>query len=127
MDDTGVGASEINSSAVKRGMDRPVTTSGRWFARWPLPVKVGAVSSAVIVALLAALRLVAGSGESTIRTPRAQLIVSTVKEGIFHDLVALRARVEPRETVYVDAIDGGRVDRVLVEPGDRVQKGQPLI
>ena len=39
----------------------------------------------------------------------------------------LRARVEPRETVYIDAIDGGRIDRVLVEPGDRVQQGQPLI
>ncbi len=33
----------------------------------------------------------------------------------------------PRETVYVDAIDGGRVDRVLVEAGDMVHEGQPLI
>ena len=59
--------------------------------------------------------------------PKTRLTVSTVEQGIFHDLIPLRARVEPRETVYIDAIDGGRVDRVLVEPGDRVQQGQPLI
>ncbi len=29
--------------------------------------------------------------------------------------------------MYIDAIDGGRIDRVLVEAGDRVQRGQPLI
>jgi HlyD family secretion protein len=33
----------------------------------------------------------------------------------------------PRETVYVDATDGGLVDRVLVEAGDMVQEGQPMI
>jgi HlyD family secretion protein len=53
--------------------------------------------------------------------------VSTVERGTFHDLIPLRARVEPRETVYIDAIDGGSVVRVLVEAGDHVQRGQPLI
>lgn len=33
----------------------------------------------------------------------------------------------PRETLYIDAIDGGRIDRVLVEAGDVVQQGQPMI
>ena len=52
--------------------------------------------------------------------PAAQVTVSDGGAGIFHDLIPLRASVVPRETVYVDAIDGGRVDRVLVEPGDMV-------
>jgi HlyD family secretion protein len=109
------------------GMDRPIAAP-RWsFARWPLAVRVAVVSGAVIVAALAAIRLIAGSGESTVRVPKAQLVVATVEQGIFRDLIPLRARVEPRETVYIDAIDGGRVDRVLVEPGDRVHQGQPLI
>jgi len=53
--------------------------------------------------------------------------LAKVEQGIFHDLIPLRANVVPRETVYVDAIDGGRVDRVLVEAGDLVQQGQPII
>src|SRR5262249_51780882 len=94
---------------------------------WPLAAKIGASALAILIALLIGVRVLLGSGEKTLRMPRAQLTVSTVEQGIFHDLIPLRARVEPRETVYIDAIDGGRIDRVLVEPGDRVQKGQPLL
>lgn len=109
------------------GMDRPVAVS-RWaFRRWPLAARIGAVAGAVVVALFAAIRIIAGSGESTLRVPAAQLTVATVEQGTFHDLIPLRARVEPRETVFIDATDGGRVDRVLVEPGDVVRRGQPLI
>ncbi len=109
------------------GMDRPAPRN-RWSpAHWPIAAKLGAASLAALVAILTAVRLFAGTGEKTLRIPKAQLTVSAVEQGIFHDLIPLRARVEPRETVFIDAIDGGRIDRVLVEPGDRVQQGQPLI
>jgi len=109
------------------GMDRP-TVVPRWaFARWPLGAKVGILSAALTTAALVAARMVAGSGDAVLRVPAGHLTVATVEQGVFHDLVPLRARVEPRETVYVDAIDGGSVVRLLVEAGDRVQKGQPLL
>jgi HlyD family secretion protein len=41
--------------------------------------------------------------------------------------VAVRASVVPRDTIYIDAVDGGRVERVLAEPGDLVQAGTPII
>lgn len=108
-------------------MDRPAPRP-RWSpAIWPLPAKLAATVLGVAIVILAAVRLFAGSGGSTLRIPKTQLTLSIVEQGIFHDLVALRAHVEPRETVYIDAIDGGRVDRVLVEPGDRVERGQALI
>jgi HlyD family secretion protein len=53
--------------------------------------------------------------------------LATTERGVFHDLIPLRANVVPRKTVYIDATDGGRVDRVLVEPGDMVEEGQPMI
>lgn len=110
------------------GMDRRVD-GPRWAAwsRWPIAARVSAVSLGIIAAALIAVRFVAGSGESTLRMPKDQLTLATVEQGTFHDLIPLRARVQPRETVYIDAIDGGRVDRVLVEAGDRVTEGQPLI
>jgi len=113
--------------AINPGMDRPLAAS-RWsIARWPVAAKIGAAAGALILIALAAVRFIAGAGESVVRMPAAQLVFSTVEQGIFHDLIPLRARVEPRETVFIDAVDGGSVERVLVEPGDHVQKGQPLI
>lgn len=115
------------AAAASAGMDRPVPHTGWSPARWPLAAKLAAAILAPVIAILAAVALLAGSGRATLRVPKAQVTIATVEHGIFHDLIPLRARVEPRETVYIDAIDGGRIDRVLVEPGDRVQQGQPLI
>jgi HlyD family secretion protein len=46
---------------------------------------------------------------------------------MFRDFVPLRSKVVPRDVVYLDALEGGRVERVLVEPGDVVTAGQPLV
>jgi HlyD family secretion protein len=120
---------EVSATALtaRRGMDTPAPRNPWSPARWPIGAKLGAASVAALAVMLIGLRLFAGSGEKTLRIPKAQLIVSAVEHGIFHDLIPLRAQVEPRETLYIDAIDGGRIDRVLVEPGDHVQQGQPLI
>ena len=108
-------------------MDQPLAGS-RWaFTRWPLGARIGGAGVGLVAAALLAIRLVAGSGESVVRVPAAQLTIARVEQGTFHDLIPLRARVEPRETMYVDAVDGGSVVRVLVEPGDQVHKGQPLV
>jgi HlyD family secretion protein len=109
------------------GMDRSIQR-GRWSpTRWPIALKVAFAVAGAILLILLAVRLFSGSGERTVRLPAAQVTVATVGLGIFHDLIPLRANVVPRETVYVDAIDGGRVDRVLVEPGDMVRAGQPML
>jgi len=90
----------------------------------------GRVAVGVIVAVGAvfvAIEIFINSGVQTLRMPAALATIATVEQGIFHDLIPLRASVVPRETLYVDAVDGGRVDRVLVEPGDMVQQGQPIV
>jgi HlyD family secretion protein len=122
-----VATAEETVAASGRGMDQPLAGSAWEFARWPLAARIGAVAGAAIGVAFIAIRVIAGSGESIVRMPASQLTVSTVERGTFHDLIPLRARVEPRETVYIDAIDGGSVVRVLVEAGDHVQRGQPLI
>jgi len=50
-----------------------------------------------------------------------------VTTGVYEDFIPLRAAVEPQRTVYLDAIEGGRVERILVEEGAFVEEGQPLI
>jgi HlyD family secretion protein len=108
-------------------MDRPAPQN-RWSPnQWPIAAKLGAASVTAMAVILAALRLYAGAGERTLRIPAAQLTLSTVEQGTFHDLIPLRATVEPLQTIYIDAVDGGRIDRVLVEAGDHVEQGQPLI
>src|SRR6476646_7477065 len=55
-----------------------------------------------------------------------RLSISTVQSGNFDDFLPLRAKVTPLVTVYLDAVEGGRVDKKLVEDGAQVTQGQPL-
>ena len=53
--------------------------------------------------------------------------IANVSSGRYEDYIPLRASVEPERTVYLDAIEGGRVEAVLTEEGVIVEAGQPLI
>jgi HlyD family secretion protein len=53
-----------------------------------------------------------------------RVTVSDVTVGTFEDFIPLRGRLMPRSTVFLDAIEGGRVERVLVEDGAMVEAGE---
>ena len=57
---------------------------------------------------------------------RDRLAIATVESGTFDDFLPLRGRVTPLVTVYLDAVEGGRVDQKLVEDGAHVTQGQLL-
>jgi len=57
---------------------------------------------------------------------RDRLAISSVQKGTFDDYLPLRARVTPLVTVYLDAVEGGRVEKKLVEDGAQVTQGQLL-
>jgi HlyD family secretion protein len=52
-----------------------------------------------------------------------RVTVSSVTVGTFEDFIPLRGRLMPRSTVFLDAIEGGRVETVLVEDGASVEAG----
>src|SRR6478672_7179076 len=55
-----------------------------------------------------------------------RLAIAAAEFGTFDDFLPLRGRVTPLVTVYLDAIEGGRVDQKLVEDGAHVTQGQML-
>ncbi len=57
---------------------------------------------------------------------RDRLTISQIQSGTFDDFLPVRARVTPLVTVYLDAVEGGRVDKKLVDDGAQVTAGQML-
>ena len=54
-----------------------------------------------------------------------RLTIARVTQGRFDDFLPLRAQVRPSQTVFLDAVEGGRVERVLVEEdGAMVTQGR---
>ena len=63
----------------------------------------------------------AGGRSLTVNSER--VAVSRVTTGIYEDFIPLRGRLVPSSTVFLDAIEGGRVEQVLVEDGAMVEAG----
>jgi HlyD family secretion protein len=101
------------------GMDRKIEQKPR---KRQLLIAGGIAGVAIVVYLLATI------DTSTSFTLDGQRIrTAEVANGVFEDFIPLRASVEPERTVYLDAVEGGRVEAILVEDGTHVEEGQPLI
>jgi HlyD family secretion protein len=84
------------------------------------------VGAAVVVVIAMALAFL-GKPESSVRVPAASVTIDEARTGVFHDLTTLQGRIAPRDTIYLDALEGGQVQQVLVQAGDRIKVGQPLL
>ena len=82
--------------------------------------------------ILAIVLLIAGSiyftsGASKLNVDAERITISEIKQGAFQELIPVNGTVLPLTTIYLDALEGGRVEEKLVEDGAIVQKGQPIL
>jgi len=79
--------------------------------------------------LLLALTVMAYNYTSTktFRTSKEKLMLSTVTEGNFQDVVVQTGSVEPLKTVFVNSLQGGVVEKIFVENGVVVDEGTPIL
>jgi HlyD family secretion protein len=85
---------------------------------------IGGGAAAVLLLALLFYILAPRSDSQTVEASRIQ--IATVEKGLFEDFLPLRGRVTPLVTVYLDAVEGGRVEQLAVEDGAIVTKGQLL-
>ncbi|HEX6994995.1 MAG TPA: efflux RND transporter periplasmic adaptor subunit [Gammaproteobacteria bacterium] len=103
------------------GMDRRIER--RRFT-WPR-LAAGLTAAGLVAAAI--YELVATSGVRSFAIASELLTIATVETGTFHDFVPIRGTVTPLDTVYLDAIEGGRVEKVFVEEGALVEAGEPIL
>lgn len=104
-------------------MDRPIPLPW-WKTRQAKRAWI--IGGSILILLVAGLLLFTGL-DGALRVARSDVTVSPVRRGLFRDFVPLRGTVEPRDTIYLDALAGGQVAELLVQAGDEVNKGQPLV
>lgn len=72
-------------------------------------------------------QLLADASIRTFRVDQEQLIISRVEYGAFEDLIPIRGTIQPLNSVFLDAVNGGVVEEVFVEEGSFVEAGEPLL
>ncbi len=67
------------------------------------------------------------SGPSKLSVETDRITVSEVKKGVFQENIPVNGVVLPETTIYLDAVEGGRVEEKYVEDGAVMKKGQPIL
>ena len=102
-------------------MDRTIEKS-----KFSLPKWLWAVLVALLIAGFYWLVKDQVSGKS-LAVNSSRIVISPVTQGIFEDFIPIRGRIAPAKTVYLDAIEGGRVERILVEDGASLKQGDLIV
>ena len=87
-------------------------------------ILIGGAAAGVLLIVLLFWMFAPSAGSMTVA--RDRLAISTVRAGTFEDFLPVRGRVTPLVTVYLDAVEGGRVEKKVVEDGAQVVRGQLL-
>lgn len=67
------------------------------------------------------------SGKSKLNVEAERITISEVKKGSFQEFIPVNGVVLPQTSIYLDAVEGGRVEQKYVDDGAFVKKGQPLL
>lgn len=94
--------------------------------KWP-PKKIAWVSGGIVVLLFLIYSIVFGDHSSRLNVEAEKITVSTVSQGPFQEFIPVTGTVMPIKTIYLDAIEGGKVDTVERLAGSYVKQGDVIL
>lgn len=68
-----------------------------------------------------------GNNVSTYRAEKDKLSIGDVTKDVFNDYIRVMGMVEPIRFIYLDAIEGGRVEEILHREGDALKLGDVIL
>jgi HlyD family secretion protein len=103
------------------GMDRKIEKKGG------LTRKTILYGTITILVLFIAGIMIFGDKSSKYNVEVARLTIDEVKMDVFQDYITEQGIVEPISTVYLDAVEGGRVEEILIDEGNMVEEGDVIL
>ncbi|RYG05853.1 MAG: efflux transporter periplasmic adaptor subunit, partial [Chitinophagaceae bacterium] len=85
------------------------------------------IGGIVAVVALIASSVYFTSGKSRLNVDTERITISEVKKGPFQVTIPVNGVVLPITTIYLDAMEGGRVEEKYVEDGVVMKKGDPIM
>ncbi len=67
------------------------------------------------------------SGKSRLNVDTERITISEVKSGPFQETIPVNGVVLPITSIYLDAVEGGRVEEKYVDDGAVMKKGEPIL
>jgi HlyD family secretion protein len=103
------------------GMDRRIDKPRGRFSR-PMQIAAGVVAALVVAVVL--IRMLPPPNSLSVKA--GALEIGLVQNTAFQDYLPVRAEIAPLSTVFVTAVEGGQVDKVIVLDGSEIAAGASL-
>lgn len=103
------------------GMDRKIEKK-----TWTTKRVVG-VSAAAVVLIFILYNILFADNRSKLNVEAEKISISTVKNGEFLEFIPVTGTVQPINTFYLDAVEGGIIQSIEKETGAMVEKGDVIL
>lgn len=110
-----------SSSGGGEGMDRVVKK--KTFT----PKRIAMIVGVLLFIGLVGYGLSTTTGGRKLNVERDKITIAAVTQGPFQETISVTGNVLPRTTIYLDAVEGGRIEEIFVQEGALVEKNQPLL
>ena len=81
----------------------------------------------MLVLILIIITVMATSGSSSHKVKQERLTINEITRGSFQERIAVTGVIMPVTSIYLDAVEGGRVEEKYVEDGTLLKKGDPIL
>lgn len=89
--------------------------------------KILMIAGGIALAALIVFVILSTTGNSKLNVQKERLSIATVKQDVFQENIPVNGVVMPITTIYLDALEGGRVEEKFVEDGAVMKKGEPIL
>ncbi len=80
-----------------------------------------------LLIIFVAYQLIFADRRSKLIVEKDKITIAEVKRGVFQEFIPQTGAVEPSRTVYLDAIEGGTIRRIVAESGAMLKKGDVIL
>lgn len=94
--------------------------------QWPPKriIKYALIGSFILIVIYGFLL---GDNSSKLNVETEKITISTVEKGPFQEFIPVTGTVIPITTIYLDAVEGGQVQKIFAEAGSMVNKGDKIL
>lgn len=89
--------------------------------------KIIYIATGLIIVFMGLLWFIFRDTSSSMNVDKGSITISVVRQGEFNDYIRVVGQVIPDRIIYLDAIEGGRVEERLIEEGAQVKAGDVII
>jgi HlyD family secretion protein len=89
--------------------------------------KVATYGGIALFVIFVGYQFIFADRRSKLKVEKDKITISEVKRGIFQEFIPQTGTIEPSRTVYLDAVEGGTIKRVVAESGAMLKQGDIVL